>query len=70
MFKRLDFGEWADGFAQLSFWLTFLVFLLILIRVLRMRKKDVKHMSHLPLEDDDPERPDEVGTPDSKKDPS
>ncbi|ADE54483.1 hypothetical protein [Coraliomargarita akajimensis] len=54
MFKRIIYENWTDGVAEISFWLTFSVFVAIVIRALLMKKKDVDHISHLPLEDDQP----------------
>lgn len=57
MFKRIIYENWTDGVAEISFWLTFGVFLAIVIRALLMKKKDVDHMGHLPLEDDEQAQP-------------
>lgn len=53
MFKRLIYEDWTTYVPIISFWFTFTVFLAISLRALLLKKDTVRHMSHLPLEDDE-----------------
>ncbi|WOO40214.1 hypothetical protein [Rubellicoccus peritrichatus] len=54
MFKRIIYDNWTNIVPILSFCLTFAVFLGITARALFFKKDFIKHMGHLPLEDDAP----------------
>ena len=53
MFKRIIYEDWASYVPIISFWFTFSVFVAISLRAIFMKKDKVRHMGHLPLEDDD-----------------
>ena len=52
MFKRIIYEDWASYIPIISFWFTFSVFVAISLRAIFMKKDTVRHMGHLPLEDD------------------
>ena len=52
MFKRIIYEDWASYIPIISFWFTFSVFVAISLRAIFMNKDKVRHMGHLPLEDD------------------
>lgn len=57
MFKRIIYDNWTNIVPILSFCLTFGVFLVIAVKALFFKKDFVKHMGHLPLEDEVPANP-------------
>jgi hypothetical protein len=57
MFKRSIYDDWTTIVPPISFWFTFGVFLTISLRALLLRKDTVKHMEHLPLEEDSSSNP-------------
>lgn len=57
MFKRIIYEDWVSLIPIISFWFTFGVFLVIVIRALLMKKEHVRHMEHLPLEENDHAHP-------------
>lgn len=52
MFKRIIYDDWTTYVPLISFWFTFAVFLTISLRAFLLKKDAVKHMEHLPLEED------------------
>ena len=63
MFKRIIYDEWTTIVPLISFWFTFSVFLAITIRAYLLRQKTVEHLEHMPLQDDDAQRPAHPTTP-------
>ncbi|NDV60865.1 hypothetical protein G0Q06_00195 [Puniceicoccales bacterium CK1056] len=57
MFKRVQFEEWQAIITLIAFVLFFIAFLYFCWRALRMSKADREHMSNLPLESGNPEKP-------------
>jgi hypothetical protein len=57
MFKRIIYEEWTTIVPLISFWFTFSVFLAITARAYLLRQKTVEHLEHMPLQDDEAQRP-------------
>lgn len=57
MFKRIIYDDWTTIVPLISFWFTFSVFLVICLRALFLKKDTVRHMEHLPLEEEHSSNP-------------
>jgi len=53
MFERVQFQDWQTIITIVAFLLCFSAFIIFCWRAIRMKKPERRHMSHLPLEDDE-----------------
>lgn len=63
MFRRVVIDSWHDWAPYAAFAITFVVFTAVFVRTLLMRKDRVDRLARLPLEDSEPVRKPDAGTP-------
>lgn len=53
MISRLQFEEWHTAVALIAFIITFTAFVYLVVRAMRMKRDKIKHLSELPLEEEE-----------------
>ena len=63
MFDRVQYESWHIIFPIAGFLLLFGIFILLVMRVSRLPKSKVKHLAHLPFDEEDKDKNDEPTGP-------
>ncbi len=66
MFDRVQYESWQIVFPIVGFLLLFGIFILLVIRISRLPKTKVKHLAHLPFDEEDKEKNDEPTGPEQR----
>ncbi len=53
MISRLQFEAWHAVIPLIAFVLTFAAFIYLVVRAVRMKREKIKHLSELPLEEEE-----------------